>query len=173
MEYLLGYLFIFFARVTDVSLATMRMLMVVQGRKLLASLIGFFEVSIYVTALSKVVGNLDNPLNLLSYALGFACGTFLGITIENKIALGSLAVHIILKTTEKDQLIKELRDKGFGVTVTVGQGLEGTKEILNVVINRKDLEALKKKVYEYDKSAFITVNNIKPISGGFFVPVKK
>ncbi len=147
--------------------------MVVQGRKLQAALIGFFEVSIYVTALSKVVSSLDNPLNLLSYALGFACGNYLGITIENKIALGNLAVQIILKISEKEELIQELRDKGFGVTVIEGQGLEGTKEILNVAINRKDLETLKKKVYEYDKNAFITVNNINPISGGFFASVKK
>lgn len=173
MEFILGYLFIFFARVTDVSLATIRTLMVVQGRKLQAALIGFFEVSIYVTALSKVVSSLDNPLNLLSYALGFACGNYLGITIENKIALGNLAVQIILKISDKDQLIQELRDKGFGVTVIEGQGLEGTKEILNVAINRKDLEVLKKKVYEHDKNAFITVNNINPISGGFFASVKK
>ncbi|NLK43626.1 MAG: DUF2179 domain-containing protein [Tissierellia bacterium] len=173
MEFILGYLFIFFARVTDVSLATIRTLMVVQGRKLQAALIGFFEVSIYVTALSKVVSSLDNPLNLLSYALGFACGNYLGITIENKIALGNLAVQIILKISEKEELIQELRDKGFGVTVIEGQGLEGTKEILNVAINRKDLETLKKKVYEYDKNAFITVNNINPISGGFFASVKK
>ena len=147
--------------------------MVVQGRKLQAALIGFFEVSIYVTALSKVVSSLDNPLNLLSYALGFACGNYFGITIENKIALGNLAVQIILKISEKEELIQELRDKGFGVTVIEGQGLEGTKEILNVAINRKDLETLKKKVYEYDKNAFITVNNINPISGGFFASVKK
>lgn len=173
MEFILGYLFIFFARVTDVSLATIRTLMVVQGRRLQAALIGFFEVSIYVTALSKVVSSLDNPLNLLSYALGFACGNYLGITIENKIALGNLAVQIILKISDKDQLIQELRDKGFGVTVIEGQGLEGTKEILNVAINRKDLETLKKKVYEHDKNAFITVNNINPISGGFFTSIKK
>jgi len=173
VEYISGNLFIFFARVIDVTLATIRTLMVVQGRKLQAALIGFFEISIYVTALSKVVSNLDNPLNLFSYALGFACGTYLGITVENKIALGNLAVQIILKISDKDQLIKELREKGFGVTVTEGQGLEGTREILNVAIKRKDLETLKKKVYEYDEKAFITVNSINPISGGFFASVKK
>ena len=69
--------------------------MVVQGRKLQAALIGFFEISIYVTALSKVVSNLDNPLNLFSYALGFACGTYLGITVENKIALGNCSTIIL------------------------------------------------------------------------------
>lgn len=173
MELLFGYLFIFFARVTDVSLATVRMLMVVQGRKLQAALIGFFEVAIYITALGKVVNSLNNPMNLFSYALGFACGNYLGIIIENKIALGNLAAQIILKISDNDSLIKILRENGFGVTVIEGQGLEGTREILNVIINRKDLLNLKKIVYEFDKSAFITVNNINPISGGYFSPIRK
>lgn len=173
MAFIFGYLFIFFARVADVTLATIRTLMVVQGRRVQAALIGFFEVSIYVTALSRVVSGLDDPLKLLSYALGFACGNYFGITIENKIALGNLAAQIILKTSENKELIELLREKGFGVTVIEGQGLEGTREILNVAINRKELENLKKLVYEYDKNAFITVNNINPISGGYFAATKK
>lgn len=173
MGFLTGYLFIFFARVFDVSLATFRTLMVVQGRKVPAAIIGFFEVSIYITALSKVVSSLDNPFNLLAYGLGFACGNYVGITIENKIALGNLAVQIILKKSGNKELMEVLRENGFGVTVIVGQGLEGTKDILSVAINRKDLNNLKKIVYEYDKNAFITVNNINPISGGYFATNKK
>lgn len=173
MGFLTGYLFIFFARVSDVSLSTFRTLMVVQGRKIPAAIIGFFEVSIYITALSKVVSSLDNPFNLLAYALGFACGNYVGITIENKIALGNLAVQIILKKSGNKELMEVLRENRFGVTVIVGQGLEGTKDILNVAINRKDLNNLKKIVYEYDKNAFITVNNTNPISGGYFATNKK
>lgn len=173
MGFLTGYLFIFFARVFDVSLATFRTLMVVQGRKVPAAIIGFFEVSIYITALSKVVSSLDNPFNLLAYGLGFACGNYVGITIENKIALGNLAVQIILKKSGNKELMEVLRENGFGVTVIVGQGLEGTKDILSVAINRKDLNNLKKIVYQYDKNAFITVNNINPISGGYFATNKK
>lgn len=173
MGFLFGYLFIFMARVMDVSLGTFRTLMVVQGRRLPAALIGFFEVSIYVTALGKVVNSLDNPLNLLAYALGFASGNFIGITIENKIALGNLSAQIILKTSDNQELIEILRDNKFGVTVIEGKGKEGNREILNVVINRKDLNNLKRIVYEYEDKAFITVNNINPISGGYFAPSKK
>ncbi|CCQ95951.1 conserved hypothetical protein [[Clostridium] ultunense Esp] len=74
MNFIIGYLLIFFARVSDVTLATIRMLMVVQGRKVQAAIIGFFEVSIYVTALSKVVSSLDNIGNLLAYALALPVG---------------------------------------------------------------------------------------------------
>lgn len=173
MSLVLGYLLIFFARVSDVSLATVRTLMVVQGRRVQAAIIGFFEVSIYVTALSKVVSSLDNPLNLLAYALGFATGNFVGITIESKIALGNLAAQIVLKTNDNKELISALREKGFGVTIIEGHGFEGPREILNVALNRKDLSKLQKLVYDFDNKAFITVSSINPISGGYFSSIKK
>ena len=173
MSALFGYLLIFLARVSDVSLGTIRTLMVVQGRKWQAALIGFFEVTIYVVVLGTVVSNLKNPMNLLSYSLGYACGNFVGITIENKIGLGNLAAQIILKASGNEELIEILRSKNFGVTVVQGEGREGTREILNVVIKRKSLDALREIVYEYDENAFITVNNINPISGGYFAATKK
>lgn len=170
---MLGYLLIFVARVCDVSLGTFRTLMVVQGRKTQAAIIGFFEVTIYIVALGKVVSSLDNPMNLLFYALGFAAGNYVGITIENKIALGNLGAQIILKTDDNNELIAKLREKEFGTTVMKGYGKDGPREVLSVALNRKDLTRLKDIVYEYDSKAFITVNNISPISGGFFSTSKR
>lgn len=168
-----GYLFIFFARVIDVTMATTRMLMVVQSRKIQAALIGFFEVIIYIAALGKVVDSLDNPLNLLAYGLGFACGTYVGILVENKIALGNLAAQIILREAGNQELVDSLRENKFGVTLVEGHGKEGPREILNVVINRKDLKTLQDLVYKHDSQAFITASSINPVSGGFFYAAKK
>ena len=173
MEMFLGYALIFLARVIDVSMATTRTLMVVQGRRLQAALIGFFEVGIYVTALGKVVSSLDNPMNLLAYCLGFAAGNFVGITIENKIALGDLSAQIILKTSNNEELVNQLRQNGFGVTIIEAQGIEGPREVLNVALNRKDLTKLKNLVDSIDEKAFMTVNNISPIRGGYFSSIKK
>lgn len=170
---MMGYLFIFFARVSDVTLSTIRTLMVVQGRRLQAAFIGFFEVCIYIVALGKVVGSLDNPLNLLAYGLGFACGNFVGITVEGKIALGNLGAQIILKTDDNSKLLETLRENKFGITVMKGYGIEGPREVLNVALNRKDLNKLKILVYDYDPEAFITVNNISPITGGYFATNKR
>ena len=78
-----AYLFIFVARVLDVTLATVRMLMVVQGRKVQAGIIGFFEVTVYVTALSQVMSSLNDPWKILAYGLGFSCGNVIGIEIED------------------------------------------------------------------------------------------
>lgn len=173
MDFFLGYLFIFLARVFDVSLATIRMLMVVQGRRIQAAIIGFFEVSIYVIALGKVVNSLDNIGNLLAYALGFACGNYIGITIENKIALGKLAAQVVIKDGSDIDIVEHLRDNGFGVTVINGEGKEGIRKVLHIVLNRKDLDKLKRVIYEYENNAFITVNTIDPISGGYFSSNKK
>lgn len=173
MSLVLGYAIIFFARVTDVTLATIRTLMVVQGRKGFAALIGFFEVGIYITVLGKVVTSLDNPLNLLAYCLGFAAGNYVGITIENKIALGNLSVQIMLKSAENKELVDTLRVNGFGVTIIQGEGINGPKEVLTIILNRKNLNSLKKLVYGFEEKAFITVSSINPISGGYFASVKK
>jgi len=173
MEIVLAYLFIFLARVTDVSLATIRMLMVVQSRKLHAAIIGFFEVIVYVTVLGKVVSSLDNIGNLLAYALGFSCGNYIGIIIENRIALGKIAAQVVLKGDNNQELVEILRDNGFGVTVLNGSGKEGNREILHIAINRKDLDILKKIIYEHDERVFITANSINPISGGYYSSLRK
>lgn len=173
MSIVLGYLLIFVARVVDVTLATIRMLMVMQGRKVQAAIIGFFEISIYITALGKVVNSLDNLGNLLAYALGFACGTYVGITIENRIALGNLSAQVVLKEDDNIELVEALRESGFGATVLEGQGREGNRKVIYLVINRKDLARFKCIVYDYDAEAFITVSSINPISGGYFSPGKK
>lgn len=173
MELILGYILIFLSRLVDVSMGTMRTLMVVQGRKWQAATIGFFEIAIYVVVLGKVVNNLNNPLNLLSYASGYAAGNYVGIIIENKIALGKSSVRVILKSEDNDELIAILRDQGFGVTVVQGKGREGVREILNIIIDRKKIVDLQKILSDYDEKAFVTVSSISPISGGYFAPKKK
>ncbi|SDZ08806.1 Uncharacterized protein YebE, UPF0316 family [Proteiniborus ethanoligenes] len=178
MEAILGYLFIFGARIVDVSMSTIRMLMVVQGRRKQAAIIGFFEVIVYIVALNRVVNGLTNPGNLLAYALGYASGNFIGSYIEEKIALGNLTAQVILKdvanNSEKEiSIIDELRANGFGVTVIVGQGKEGPKSILNIGLKRKDLDKLHKLLANLDKEAFITVSTTKLISGGYFPNIKR
>jgi len=172
MEALFGYLFIFGARIMDVSLATIRMLMVVQGRRKYAAIIGFFEVIIYIVALGKVVNGLSNPGNLLAYALGFASGNYIGSYIEEKIALGNLTAQVILNDNDQS-IVDELRENGFGVTVIEGQGKEGPKNLLTIMLKRKDLSKLHNLLAAHDKGVFITVSTTKLISGGYLSKIKK
>lgn len=169
---ILGYLFIFFARVLDVSMATIRMLMIVQGRRIQAALIGFFEVSIYVLALGKVVSGLNNPINLLVYALGFASGNYIGIFIEEKMALGNLTAQVVI-SYNTEEVVDLLRAKGFGVTVIEGYGKEGLRNILNITLARKDLDKLHETLESLECGAFITVSSTKQIRGGYMARIKK
>ncbi len=139
--------------------------MLVRGKGIVAACIGFFEVMIYITALNKVVGSLDNPVNLLVYALGFATGNFVGSSIEEKLAIGLTTVQII---TEKDDICPLIRKMGFGVTTLEGKGRKGFKEVLLVSLPRKELKNLLDFVSSTDDSAFVTIMDTKASKGGYF-----
>jgi uncharacterized protein YebE (UPF0316 family) len=162
---IIGLLLIFFARVLDMSMATTRTIFVVKGKKLAAAGIGFFESIIYVLALQKVFQNLDNPLSLIVYGLGFAVGNVVGITIEGKMAMGYITVQVI---TMIDPLgfSAILREQGYGVTVVAGEGKEGTRHILQIVLCRKDLSRLRDLINNWDKNAFVTIFDARTIKGG-------
>ena len=160
-----GYLFIFLARVVDMSLTTMRTLMLVRGKGLIAASIGFFQVIIYITALNKVVSGLSNPVNLLAYALGFATGNYMGTLIEEKLAIGLTTVQII---SHKNGIGDKIRDMGFGVTSLEGKGREGIKEVLIVSLPRKELDNLLAFIDKNDSHAFITIMDTRASKGGYF-----
>lgn len=170
---MLVYLIIFVSRVIDVSLATFRTLMVVRGKRTPAAIIGFFEITIYVVVLGAVVSDMSDPLKVLSYGLGYAVGNYLGVTVEGIIAIGNVSVQIIPTKEHNETFKKTLRDAGFAVTVLKGEGKEGPREILFLTIDRKNLRILKSLTYEYDEKAFITVNDVNPLSGGYFANVKR
>jgi len=164
-EILGGYLFIFFARVVDMTCATIRTLMLVRGRKIHAAAIGFVEVIVYIKALDYVVAKLDDPLALVIYALGFAMGNIVGGTLEEKMAFGSSTVQVI--TVERPlELTQLLRENGYGVTVWEGQGREGMRHVLNIIVPRKELPRLMKIVEEWDCHCFITTFDTRATKGG-------
>lgn len=167
MSYLWGYLFIFFARVTDVSLSTVRTLLLVRGKRLPAAILGFFEVSVYIIALGRVMSSLSNPYNLLFYALGYATGNFVGATIDERMALGYLTVQVITRTHSAD-LAGLLRAQGFGVTVISGEGRDGPREILYITLKRKFLPQLLDTLEAQEPNAFVTVMDARSTQGGVF-----
>ncbi|HOB35547.1 MAG: DUF2179 domain-containing protein [Firmicutes bacterium] len=167
VEAVLTGMLIFFARVTDVSLGTMRMLMLVKGRRLQAAAFGFFEAMIYVVALSRVVTQLNRWEYVLVYALGFASGNFLGVFLEERMALGYAGVEIIVRS-ESDALVQKLREEGFGVTVGEGWGKEGPKDILTVILPRRQMPKLMELVRSHDNKAFTIVMDARKTLGGFY-----
>lgn len=165
MSVALNCFFIFVARVLDVSMMTVRTLMVVRGQRLQAAAIGFVEALIYILALNRVVNTLDNPINLFFYALGFAVGNYMGSILEEKMAIGDITAQIIPSNGANIQEI--LRSKGFGVTSMEGMGKEGPKQILIVALRRRNLPDLVETIDNIDKDAFITIIDAKGLRGGY------
>ncbi len=166
MAVALNCIFIFAARVIDVSMLTIRTLMVVRGKRLQAALIGFFEVIVYIVALNRVVNSLDNPFYLFCYALGFATGNYVGSVLEEKMAIGDITVQIIPKTNGEN-IQEALRANGFGVTAVEGMGKEGPKQILHVGLKRKMLPKLIETMDSLDEDAFMTIMDAKSLRGGY------
>ncbi len=173
MELSLFYsgLFIFLARVADMSLATFRILMLMRGRSLLASLIGFLESGIYILALSQVMQHLDNPFKMVLFAAGFAVGNYVGSNIEERIALGYVNVQVI-SVGCSGTLQSQLREEGFGVTAVEGSGKDGLHYILYVLSKRRDLPKLMKLINNTDGKAFTCVLDTRKTFGGFFPQFK-
>ncbi len=151
-------------RICDVTLGTIRTIFVVQSNKYNAALAGFFEVLIWIYAMRYIVDNMDSTLNLFGYASGFALGTMLGITIEQKLGLGHLQLSLISK--EKSVNIAEaIRSSNHGVTLLPGKGANGEVSILFTIINKKNLNKIKDLIHKIDPEVFIIVQPALPTRG--------
>ncbi|MDF2521013.1 MAG: hypothetical protein K0R84_1641, partial [Clostridia bacterium] len=155
----------------DVSLGTLRTILLVKGQRKIAAFIGFFEVMIYLVVLGNVVGNIDKPILIVAYGLGYASGNVIGSKLEERLSIGRVLVQIILKDLGC-QLVDALRDAGFGVTIFEGHGMEGSSYMLNVITERKKLKEMQKIINEQDNGAFVTTMDIRSSLGGYFQPKK-
>ncbi|MEG8946125.1 DUF2179 domain-containing protein [Rosettibacter firmus] len=164
LETIFGALIIMLMRICDVTIGTFRTMLVVQAKKYHAAFVGFFEVLIWITAMSYIVRHLDNTINLIGYALGFAIGNILGVTLEQKVAIGFSQVSIV-SLHHTDEIVSKLREKNFGVTKLPGEGKVGEISIILVIIKRKHLEEVLRLVESIDKRAFITVQHSRPYRG--------
>jgi uncharacterized protein YebE (UPF0316 family) len=164
---------IFFARLTDVSMGTVRQILIIRGRRGVASVSAFFEIMIWVLAISRVISELGRWYYMIAFALGFACGNYLGSYIEEKIALGYMFAYVVPKKRTND-LAHELRKAGFGVTIIHGTGLKGPEPVYNVLFRRRDTQLLIDIIKTHDKGAFFTLMDVRAERGGYIrAAVKK
>ncbi len=163
-EYISGALLIMFMRICDVTIGTMRTILVVQGRKYLAGIAGSIEVLIWAFAIRFIFQNLDQVQNLFGYAIGFGIGNILGITLEQKIGLGYVQLNIISKNAS-DKIAEALRNQKYGVTVFPAHGYTGDLSVLVIIAPRKNQKKLISLVESIDSKAFITVQHSLPYRG--------
>ncbi len=164
-------LFIFCSRIIDVSLGTFRVQMIVSRKKLLAGIIGFVEVFIFILIVSKVIQDIGNWLNILAYCGGFAAGNIIGITITEKTSQEIISVGIISKD-HWPEIEQRLREEGFGVTRNIGYGLQGELQVLRIITQRNLFPKIRDIALEYDPKSFITSYLIVGRSGGYLYNVK-
>ena len=158
---------IFALRVADMSLDTLRMLFVMRGRKGIAWLLGFCQSAIFVVAITSVLNNLDNLLNVIGYAAGFATGTVIGITIEERLAIGHTHLRII-SSRRGAAIAERLRAEGHAVTEIPARGKDGMVTMLAVSVRRKNIDQIRNMVNDVDSEAFITAEDIRPLRQGFW-----
>lgn len=159
------------ARVTDVTLGTVRVIFITRGMKYLAPAIGFVEILIWLLAIGQIMQNLANPICYIAYALGFSTGNFVGIQIAEKLSLGMVLLRII---TSKDgkHLIESLNERNYGVTSISGRGAQGDVKIIFTIVPRKEVDQAIKQVKLFDSNAFYSIEEVDEVNKGVF-PVKK
>lgn len=161
-------LIIFGLRTLDLTVATLRMFLVVHGRKTFAWIFGLFQSASFLLGIAGVLGNLSNPINLLAYALGFATGNVVGITLEARLAPGKSLLRIV-SSNRGALLTKTLRDIGHGVTDVSGHGMKGTVSIIYCFVPRRKVRWTKGEILAIDSDSFITVQNVRQLRGGWWV----
>ena len=168
MELLLLCLKIFFVRILDVSMGTLRTVITVKGKTLYASLVGFFEVFIWFLIVREALNtDVESIWIAVSYSLGFATGTYIGSFISNKFIKTTFSVEVI---TSKQSMSDILREKGYGVTELNVEGKDESvnKYMLLLKVNNSSLNELKHLIKSIDKNAFTIVTETKLVQNGYF-----
>lgn len=167
---ILIYLGILLAKIVEVSLMTMRMVLITKGERKVGAIIGFFEVLLWLFIVSTVLKDISSdPIKGIVYALGFAFGNYLGSRIEEKIGIGVSEIKAIVKEEHGGELTQHLRDMGYAVTVVRGEGRNLDRCILFMYVRRKKVRAVIDEMTKVQSNAVITVSDTKPVYGGYLI----
>ena len=157
------------ARIIDVTLDTIRIIYISRGMKYIAPIFGFFEILIWLMAISQIMRNLNNPVYYLAYAIGFATGNLVGIFMEERLAVGKVVLRII---TQKDttDLVTHLRSCGYGVTTVDAEGATGPVKLIFTIIDRNKVKSVVQSIDNYNPRAFYSIEDVRSVKEGTFPP---
>jgi uncharacterized protein YebE (UPF0316 family) len=158
---------IFLARTADVTLGTLRNVFISKGFRNIVPFIGFFEVLIWLISMRQVMRHLDNPICYLGFAGGFATGTYVGLLIERRLALGMQVLRIITHI-DAQPLINALNKRDLGVTIMDGHGAKGPVKIIFTIVKRKDIDTVRQIIHDFNPSSFYSIEDIRASSQGVF-----
>ena len=165
----LGGLIIFLMRLVSVSMDTLRFMLVMRGKRALAWVLGFIESAMYILVIGSVLSNINNIVNVIAYAAGFATGNVIGMAIEKRLAIGFAHIKVVSKT-HGTEIADALRGEDYAVTEIPARGKDGMVSLLDINVRRKLIKNAEALILEADPEAFITVEDITPIRSGYWHP---
>jgi uncharacterized protein YebE (UPF0316 family) len=163
---------IFCARICDVTIGTIRILLLARGHRLWVPILGFMEVMIWLLAARQVLNNLNHPVTYIAFAGGFATGSYIGMIIEEKLAVGLEVIRIFTKTNAAE-LFDHLKKEGYGVTSVDAQGSTGKVNIIFTIVDRCQHDKIIKIIKRYNPKAFYSVEDVQKVSEGGVYPISK
>lgn len=164
---ILDFLFIFFAKIIEVSIGTLRNILVVKGYRKVAVILALVEIMIWVFVASQVITGLaEKPYKGIAYGLGFAAGVYVGSILEEKLAFGKILIQVITSGESGQIITQALREKGLGVTTMKAQGKEEKRQVLMIYANRRGSKDISKDILAIDPTAMIVQNDISSMTGG-------
>jgi uncharacterized protein YebE (UPF0316 family) len=171
-SYAIMPLLIFMARICDVSLDTLRIIFVSKGKRNVAPVLGFFEVLIWITVISKIMQNLGNYINYVAYAAGFATGNLVGMIIEEKLAIGIQIIRVFINENGMN-LVKNLNSNGFGATMVEAHGSKEKISLIYTIVHRNEVGKALEVINAFNPTAFFTIEDVKAVNEGIFSPRKR
>jgi uncharacterized protein YebE (UPF0316 family) len=160
-------LLIFLARMCDVTLGTLRNVFISKGLRKVVPVLGFFEVTIWLISIRQIMQHLDNPICYIAFAGGFAMGTYVGLFVERRLAIGIQVLRVIVNQNAQP-LIDLLQQANFGVTIIDGHGAKGPVKIILTIIKRKDIDFVRQLIGQTNPQAFYSIEDIRVANQGVF-----
>lgn len=165
---MLIYFLIFFGKIIEVTLMTIRVVLISKGERRIGAIVAFFEICLWILIVSNVIQGLsEDPIKAIAYALGFAIGNYTGSWLEDRIGIGTSQIQLIVKEEHGKELAEHLFSQGLPCTVVQGQGHHLARHILYVIVPRRKVREVIQMAKDAQSNAVITVHEIKPWYGGW------
>lgn len=164
---------IFFAKIIEVSIGTLRIILINKGYRRIGVILALIEIILWVFIASRVINGIqESPMKGIMYSLGFAVGVYVGSKLEEKIAFGKVLIQTITSVASGKEIADYLRKEGYGVTIIDGRGKDETRSVLMLYSNRRGSNEVIEKIQKINPKAMVIINDVSTLSGGFISPMK-